>query len=75
MHNAPDRVITIKEVASRIGLSVITLQRLIRNGDGPPVTKLSTRRHGVRESHLSAGWIVASTIKAGRRHERQSDNL
>jgi predicted DNA-binding transcriptional regulator AlpA len=68
MHNAPDRVITIKEVASRIGLSVITLQRLIRTGDGPPVTKLSTRRHGVRESHLER-WLDSRLDHQGEQGE------
>jgi predicted DNA-binding transcriptional regulator AlpA len=45
-----DRVFTFDEFAERNSISVTTLNRLIRRGDGPPVMKLGLRKRGIRES-------------------------
>jgi uncharacterized protein YceH (UPF0502 family) len=54
-----DRVLTLSEFADIAGIS-LTLRRLIARGDGPAVTKLSTRRLGVRMSHAVA-WFDSRT--------------
>jgi predicted DNA-binding transcriptional regulator AlpA len=51
-----DRVISLKQAADYADLSVATLRRLIERGDGPPLTLLSPRRQGIRESHLTT-WL------------------
>jgi predicted DNA-binding transcriptional regulator AlpA len=52
-----DRVVSLKQAADYTSLSAATLQRLIANGEGPPVTQLSPRRIGFRESHLNK-WLA-----------------
>ena len=42
-----DRVLMLSEFAIMAGISLVTLRRLIARGEGPAVTKLSTRRLGV----------------------------
>lgn len=59
-----DRVITVRQAAEVIGLSVATFRRVIQAGDGPPLIQLSPRRQGIRESHLSE-WLNARL----RQHE------
>ena len=51
-----DRVLMLSEFAIMAGISLVTLRRLIARGEGPAVTKLSTRRLGVRVSHARA-WL------------------
>jgi predicted DNA-binding transcriptional regulator AlpA len=51
-----DRVISLRQAAECTGLSVATIRRLIERGDGPPLTMLSPRRQGIRESHLTK-WL------------------
>jgi predicted DNA-binding transcriptional regulator AlpA len=48
-----DRVISVRQAAEVIGLSVPTLRRVIAAGKGPPLIQLSPRRQGIRESHLT----------------------
>jgi predicted DNA-binding transcriptional regulator AlpA len=52
MFNTPDKVNSLQQVADRCGFSIITLKRLLATGEGPKTTQLSTRRLGIRESHL-----------------------
>jgi predicted DNA-binding transcriptional regulator AlpA len=42
------RVLSLKEFAAMMGLSLITVRRLIDAGEGPPLIRLSKRRVGVR---------------------------
>jgi predicted DNA-binding transcriptional regulator AlpA len=42
-----DRVLTLKEFAEIARISVMTLRRLVKRQQGPPITKLSERRIGV----------------------------
>jgi excisionase family DNA binding protein len=51
-----DRVISIRQAAEKVGVSVPTFRRVIEAGEGPPVIQLSTRRLGVRESDVSK-WL------------------
>jgi predicted DNA-binding transcriptional regulator AlpA len=55
-HRPANRVMTLREWAERCGFSEITGWRLLRNGNGPKVTQLSTRRIGIREDH-HAQWL------------------
>lgn len=68
--DAEKRLLTEKELASWLGLSLPTLQRLRSNGGGPKFIKLSFRRVGYRPSDIEA-WLAART--AERIHEQQSD--
>jgi len=47
----PDRVYPLAYFADLAGVSLATLRRLIRAGDGPQVTRLSERRVGIRGRH------------------------
>tara|TARA_B100000965_G_scaffold260621_1_gene219770 strand:+ start:791 stop:982 length:192 start_codon:yes stop_codon:yes gene_type:complete len=43
--NAPNRpFLTMKEVSELLGISVSTINRLIKSGDFPPKVKISPRR-------------------------------
>jgi predicted DNA-binding transcriptional regulator AlpA len=53
-----DRVLTLFEFATLAGISLVTLRRLIARGEGPTVTKLSTRRLGIRMRHAGE-WLDA----------------
>jgi predicted DNA-binding transcriptional regulator AlpA len=55
----PERVFTLREVAKLTTLSLATLRRTIKAGDGPRVIRLSPRRLGVRESDFAV-WQQAS---------------
>lgn len=52
------QVINLTEAASRAGFTRRTLERLIADGEGPALIKLSARRVGVLESDLT-DWIMA----------------
>ena len=45
---SPDQVLSDELLASLMGTSIDTLQRLRVKGDAPPRTRLSERRHGTR---------------------------
>ena len=49
---------SLPEFAKRANLSVATLRRLVAAGDGPPVTRLSERRIGIRNDH-GQQWLDA----------------
>ena len=59
-----DRVISLRQAAECTGLSVATIRRLIERGDGPPLTMLSPRRQGIRESHLTK-WLNSRVRQQG----------
>jgi hypothetical protein len=46
-----NRIRSLREYAELNGISIATLRRLIRNGDGPMTTRMSARRVGVRDDH------------------------
>ena len=48
---ADDRVLALAAFCEVAGISIATLRRLIKTGDGPRVTWLSARRCGVRVRH------------------------
>ncbi len=51
-----DKVYDLPTFAVFAGISLATLRRLIRAGDGPQITGVSQRRVGVRGRHGSA-WL------------------
>ncbi len=51
-----DKVYDLPTFAVFAGISLATLRRLIRAGDGPQITELSERRIGIRGRHGSA-WL------------------
>jgi predicted DNA-binding transcriptional regulator AlpA len=58
-----DRVRSLRETATLLGVSIATLRRMIAAGDGPVVTQLSTRRQGIRDSHREM-WLDARAKSA-----------
>jgi predicted DNA-binding transcriptional regulator AlpA len=46
-----NRIRSLREYAELNGISIATLRRLIRAGEGPTTTRLSARRVGVRDDH------------------------
>lgn len=52
----PDRILRIKAVLERTGLSRATLYRKIQQGSFPSQLKISTRCAGWRESAVQ-GWV------------------
>jgi predicted DNA-binding transcriptional regulator AlpA len=54
-----DRVIAEHAAAAMIGISLPTLRRRVRAGDGPPVIRLSERRIGYRLRDLRK-WLDAN---------------
>jgi predicted DNA-binding transcriptional regulator AlpA len=51
-------VISLPETAARLGIHVRTLQRMLADGTGPAIVRLSPRRIGILESDLIT-WIAA----------------
>lgn len=56
MHE-PDRIIRLKTVLARTGLSRSTIYRKIRNGSFPAQEKISIRSSGWRESAINE-WVA-----------------
>ncbi|MDQ0250862.1 prophage regulatory protein [Sphingomonas kyeonggiensis] len=54
--DTPDRILRIKTVLERTGLSRSTMYRKMQNGTFPPAIKISARCAGWRESAISA-WL------------------
>jgi predicted DNA-binding transcriptional regulator AlpA len=51
-------VLSMDEAARRAGFCRRTLDRLIANGEGPSVIKISDRRRGVLDADLDT-WLMA----------------
>ena len=51
------RILSLSEVAERLGCSRRTVEREIEKGDGPTLTKISERRIGVSEQDYQ-DWIA-----------------
>lgn len=56
MNEGPDRILRIRAVLERTGLSRFTLYRKIENGTFPKQVHISTRCAGWRESAVTA-WM------------------
>ena len=62
MTNSEDKpFLTIKEVSKLIGLSVSTINRLVKNGDFPLKVKLSPRRKVFMKNEIDE-WIKSKKI-------------
>jgi predicted DNA-binding transcriptional regulator AlpA len=57
-----DPVRSLREFAAVAGISIATLRRLIKSGDGPVITRLSVRRLGIRVSHGDE-WLDARSSR------------
>jgi predicted DNA-binding transcriptional regulator AlpA len=55
-----DRLLTEKDLAAWLGISLPTLQRMRSNGSGPRFVRLSMRRVGYRKGDVEA-WLAART--------------
>jgi predicted DNA-binding transcriptional regulator AlpA len=53
-----NNVISLPETAARLGIHARTLQRMLADGTGPAIVRLSSRRIGILESDLIT-WIAA----------------
>jgi predicted DNA-binding transcriptional regulator AlpA len=56
----PDRLLTEKELAAWLGISLPTLQRMRSSGSGPHFVQLSVRRIAYRKREVEA-WLAART--------------
>jgi prophage regulatory protein len=56
------RIMNIKEVVTRVGLSASTIHRLKRKGRFPKPIRLSDFRVGYREREVSA-WLASRPVK------------
>ena len=61
----PDRIIRLKTVLSRTGLSRSTIYRKIAEGTFPAQLKISTNGTGWHESDISR-WIADPVVDGGR---------
>jgi prophage regulatory protein len=59
--DTPDRILRIKAVLARTGLSRATMYRKMQNGTFPRSIQISTRCIGWRESAINA-WMTSSTL-------------
>jgi predicted DNA-binding transcriptional regulator AlpA len=62
MSTFQDRLLTEKELAPWLGVSLPTLQRMRSKGGGPRFIKLSLRRVAYRPSDVEA-WLAARTAE------------
>ena len=61
--NAPNRpFLTMKEVSDLLGISVSTINRLVKKGDFPPKVKISPRRIVFMKKEID-DWIDAKRDK------------
>jgi predicted DNA-binding transcriptional regulator AlpA len=58
---ALDRLLTEKDLAAWLGISLPTLQRMRSSGSGPRFVQLSSRRVAYRRVDVEA-WLAARTI-------------
>ena len=63
--------LTLPEAAGFARCSARTLQRLIEEGEGPPVVQLSARRIVFRRSDLTA-WIEGRQRHSGAAKDREA---
>ena len=64
----PDRVRSLRDTADLLGISVATLRRLIADGVGPKVVRVSERRPGIRDSERER-WLSERTTGCCSKHE------
>ncbi len=64
---AADPVRSLRYTASVLGISVATLRRLIDDGVGPRVVRVSERRPGIRDSERER-WLSERTTGYANKH-------
>jgi predicted DNA-binding transcriptional regulator AlpA len=57
-----DQLLNEKQLASWLGISLPSLQRMRSDGSGPPFVQLSQRRIGYKKSSIE-DWLQARTIR------------
>jgi predicted DNA-binding transcriptional regulator AlpA len=65
---AADPVRSLRYTASVLGISVATLRRLIDDGVGPRVVRVSERRPGIRDSERER-WLRERTAGHTQKHK------
>ena len=65
---AADPVRSLRYTASVLGISVATLRRLIADGVGPKVVRVSERRPGIRDSERER-WLRERTAGHTQKHK------
>ncbi len=63
MPETPDRILRLKTVLSRTGLSRSTLYRKMQDGSFPRNVRISTRCAGWRESAVETGCAIPCSIR------------
>jgi predicted DNA-binding transcriptional regulator AlpA len=58
-----NRIRSIRDAAGILGVSYATLKRMLASGEGPKVTKLTTRRIGIQDQHIQQ-WMQARVTAA-----------
>lgn len=56
-----DPFLTLKQSVQMLGISMSTMRRMIAAGSGPQITHLSTRRLGIRQSHMRE-WLAGKPM-------------
>jgi prophage regulatory protein len=67
--DTPDRILRIKAVLARTGLSRATMYRKMQNGTFPHSIQISTRCIGWRESTINA-WLKNPIFREATDHAR-----
>jgi predicted DNA-binding transcriptional regulator AlpA len=62
LNASPDRLLTEKDLAEWLGVSLPTVQRMRSRGGGPFFIRISTRRIGYRKTDVER-WLGARTIE------------
>jgi prophage regulatory protein len=76
---APDRIVRMKTVLARTGLSRSTIYRKIAEGTFPPRLKISVNGAGWRETDIDswiadpAGWRATNETTKGRKGDDRMD--
>jgi predicted DNA-binding transcriptional regulator AlpA len=52
------KILSLRNTASRLGIHLRSLQRMLANGTGPATVRLTDRRVGILETDLDA-WITS----------------
>jgi prophage regulatory protein len=70
MTNSPDRILRLRAVLDRTGLSRSTLYRKMQNGTFPMNVQISTRCAGWRESAIDA-WLRNPMFYEAAQHPQE----
>jgi len=61
-HRPSNRIMTFEQWCEHNSFSRVTGWRILKSGSGPKVTRISTRRIGIREDH-HAEWLDNQPVR------------